>query len=112
MTVQPHHAAPSRHVAKIATRRTSQVSDGGRGINRRNQIGARRPGLGCAPSADMIICGNRTGAYVTRNNILYLIVGALVIVVAVLSYQLYQDRKQPEGMRIDLGPNGLSIEKK
>jgi hypothetical protein len=60
----------------------------------------------------MIICGNRTGAYVTRNNILYLIVGALAIVVVVLSYQLYQDRKQPGGMRIDLGPNGLSIEKK
>jgi hypothetical protein len=49
---------------------------------------------------------------VTRSNILYLIVGALVIVVAVMGYQLYQDRKQPEGMRIDLGPNGLSIEKK
>ena len=48
----------------------------------------------------------------TRNNILYLIIGALVIVTAVLGYQLYQDRKQPEGMRIDLGPNGLSIEKK
>jgi len=30
----------------------------------------------------------------------------------VLSYQLYQDHKRPEGMRIDLGPNGLSIEKK
>ena len=52
------------------------------------------------------------GASVTRNNILYLIIGALVIVTAVLGYQLYQDRKQPEGMRIDLGPNGLSIEKK
>jgi hypothetical protein len=103
---------PSRHVAIIATRRTSQVSDGGGGINRRNRIGTLRPGLGCAPSADMIFCGNRTGAYVTRNNILYLIVGALAIVVVVLSYQLYQDRKQPEGMRIDLGPNGLSIEKK
>jgi predicted negative regulator of RcsB-dependent stress response len=49
---------------------------------------------------------------VTRDNILYLIIGALVIVTAVLGYQLYQDRKQPEGMRIDLGPNGLSIEKK
>jgi len=49
---------------------------------------------------------------VTRNNILYLIIGALVIVTTVLNYQLYQDRKQPEGMRIDLGPNGLSIEKK
>ena len=48
----------------------------------------------------------------TRDNILYLIIGALVIVTAVLGYQLYQDRKQPEGMHIDLGPNGLSIEKK
>ncbi len=52
------------------------------------------------------------GASVTRNNILYLAIGALVVVTAVLSYQLYQDRKQPEGMRIDLGPNGLSIDKK
>jgi hypothetical protein len=49
---------------------------------------------------------------VTRDNILYLIIGALVIVIAVLSYELYQDHKQPEGMRIDLVPNGLSIEKK
>ena len=47
-----------------------------------------------------------------RSNILYLVLGALVNVVAVLGYQLYQDRKQPEGMRIDVGPNGLSIEKK
>ena len=47
-----------------------------------------------------------------RSNILYLVVGVLVVVVAVLGYQLYQDRKQPEGMRIDVGPNGLSIEKK
>ena len=48
----------------------------------------------------------------TRSNILYLVLGVLVVVVAVLGYQLYQDRKQPEGMRIDVGPNGLSIEKK
>jgi hypothetical protein len=49
---------------------------------------------------------------VSRNNIVYLVVGALVVVVVILSYQLYQDRKQPEGVRIDLGPNGMSIEKK
>jgi hypothetical protein len=49
---------------------------------------------------------------VIRSNILYLVLGALVVAVAVLGYQLYQDRKQPEGMRIDVGPNGLSIEKK
>ena len=49
---------------------------------------------------------------VTRSNILFLIIGALVIVVAIMGYELYQDRKQPEGMRIDVGPNGLKIEKK
>jgi len=47
-----------------------------------------------------------------RSNIVFLIVGALVVVVAILGYQLYQDRKQPEGVRIDVGPKGLSIEKK
>lgn len=49
---------------------------------------------------------------VTRSNVLYLIIGALMIAVAVMGYQLYQDRKQPEGVRIDLGPNGLSIQGK
>jgi RsiW-degrading membrane proteinase PrsW (M82 family) len=49
---------------------------------------------------------------VTRSNMLYLIVGALVIAVAVLGYQLYQDRHQPEGLNINLGPGGLSIKDK
>ena len=30
-------------------------------------------------------------------NVLYMLVGALVVVVAVLGYQLYQDRKEPKG---------------
>ena len=48
----------------------------------------------------------------TRSNLLFLVIGALVIIVAVMGYQLYQHRKQPEGMRIDVGPNGVKIEKK
>ena len=48
----------------------------------------------------------------SRSNIVYLVVGALVVVVVILGYQLYQDRKQPEGVRIDLGPNGLTIQGK
>lgn len=48
----------------------------------------------------------------TRSNILYLAIGALVVVVAVLGYQLYQDRKEPKGVQINVGPSGLSIEKK
>ena len=48
----------------------------------------------------------------TRTNILYLAIGALVIVAGVLGYQLYQERKQPSGVQINLGPGGVSIEKK
>ncbi len=46
----------------------------------------------------------------TRNNVLYLVIGALAVVVAVLGYQIYQDRHPPEGMSIKVGPNGLSIQ--
>jgi RsiW-degrading membrane proteinase PrsW (M82 family) len=52
------------------------------------------------------------GATMSRSNILYLVVGVLVVVVAVLGYQLYQDKKKPEGVNINLGPGGISIEKK
>jgi hypothetical protein len=48
----------------------------------------------------------------TRNNILYLVLGALIVAVAVLGYQLYQERRQPEGVQIKIGPGGFSIEKK
>jgi predicted negative regulator of RcsB-dependent stress response len=48
----------------------------------------------------------------SRSNILFLVIGALVVVVAVLGYQLYEDRKKPEGVNTNLGPGGLSIQKK
>ncbi len=48
----------------------------------------------------------------TRSNLLYLLIGALVIVVAAMGYQLYQDRHQPEGLDIKVGPGGLSIQGK
>lgn len=47
-----------------------------------------------------------------NRNVLYLIVGALVVAVAVLGYNLYQDRKEPKGVQINLGERGISIEKK
>jgi RsiW-degrading membrane proteinase PrsW (M82 family) len=52
------------------------------------------------------------GPAMTRNNLVYLVVGALIVAVGVLGYQLYQDRKKPEGVNINLGPGGISIEKK
>jgi hypothetical protein len=50
--------------------------------------------------------------FVTRNNLLFLIIGALVIVAAVMGYQLYQDRHEPKGLNINVGPGGLSIKDK
>ncbi|MCF2523411.1 hypothetical protein [Bradyrhizobium sp. G127] len=47
-----------------------------------------------------------------NRNILYAIVGALVIAVAVLSYKVYQDNKKPEGLQINVGPGGVKIQSK
>lgn len=64
----------------------------------------------------MIFCGcdsiSDGELLVARTNVLYLIVGALVIAVAVLGYQLYQDRHPPEGLHINVGPGGLTIQGK
>jgi hypothetical protein len=47
-----------------------------------------------------------------NRNILYLIIGALIVAVSVLGYNVYQTKKQPEGLQINLGPNGLKIQNK
>lgn len=47
-----------------------------------------------------------------NRNILYLIIGMLVVAVGVLGYNLYQARKQPEGLQIKVGPGGLTIQNK
>jgi hypothetical protein len=48
----------------------------------------------------------------TRTNLLYLLIGALVVVTGVLGYSLYQAKKEPTGVQIKVGPGGLSIEQK
>jgi hypothetical protein len=45
-------------------------------------------------------------------NLLYLIIGVLAVVVGVLGYNLYQVKKEPEGLQINVGPNGLKIQNK
>ena len=48
----------------------------------------------------------------TRNNLVYLVVGALAVGVAVLGYQLYQERQKP-ALSISIGgKDGLKIEGK
>jgi uncharacterized iron-regulated membrane protein len=43
---------------------------------------------------------------------LMLVAGALIVAVAVLGYMLYEARRQPTGVQINIGPGGVSIETK
>jgi hypothetical protein len=45
-------------------------------------------------------------------NVLFLIIGALAVIAAVLGYNLYQERQHPDGVQINIGSDGLKIEKK
>jgi predicted negative regulator of RcsB-dependent stress response len=47
-----------------------------------------------------------------NRNVLYLVVGVLAIVTAVIGYQLYQERQKTTGIEINVGKSGISIEKK
>jgi len=55
------------------------------------------------------MAGNRVS---DNKNVLYLIIGVLVVAVAVLSFNLYQAKKQPDGLQINVGPDGLKIQSK
>src|SRR5262249_40032231 len=47
-----------------------------------------------------------------NKNVLYLIICVLLVAVAVLGFNLYQAKKQPEGLQINVGPDGLKIQNK
>ena len=47
-----------------------------------------------------------------NRNILVLIIGALTVAMGVLGYNLYQAKKEPSGMQINVGPDGLKIQNK
>ena len=47
-----------------------------------------------------------------NRNVLYLIIGALIVGIGVLGYNLYQTKKEPTGLQINVGPDGLKIQNK
>jgi hypothetical protein len=48
----------------------------------------------------------------TRDNVLYLVIGVLVVAVVVLGYELYEAKKEPKGVQLNIGERGISIETK
>ena len=47
-----------------------------------------------------------------NRNVLFLIIGALIVGIGVLGYNLYETKKEPKGMQINVGPDGLKIQSK
>jgi hypothetical protein len=68
-------------------------------------------GQGDSVGMDPVTIARQEGPTMTTRNVLYLVVGALVVVVAILGYRVYQDRQEP-GIDINIGKSGISIEKR
>ncbi len=47
-----------------------------------------------------------------NRNVLYLVIGALVVAAGVFGYMRYQERQKTTGIEINVGNSGISIEKK
>jgi hypothetical protein len=47
-----------------------------------------------------------------NRNLMFLIIGALIVVVGLLGYNLYEAKKEPKGVQINVGPDGLKIQNK
>jgi hypothetical protein len=47
-----------------------------------------------------------------NRNALYLIIGILIVAGLAMGYQLYGERQRSDRIVIDVGKNGISIEKK
>lgn len=45
-----------------------------------------------------------------RTNSLYLVIGALIVIVAGLSFYLYREETKPEGVSISIGENGVKVQ--
>ncbi len=68
-----------------------------------NRSRANRMGRNALPWSSQM-SGNR--------NLMFLIIGALIVAVGVLGYSLYQAKKEPDGVQINVGPGGLKIQSK
>jgi hypothetical protein len=55
---------------------------------------------------------NREPAMPQNTNMLYSLVAVLAVVAGILGYQLYEAKKEPKGVQINIGPGGVSMEKK
>lgn len=46
----------------------------------------------------------------TRTNSLYLIIGALVVIVVGLGFYTYREESKPKGIELSIGQNGIKVQ--
>ena len=56
--------------------------------------------------------GSGKGEENMNRNALYLIIGVLILAGAAMGYQLYSERQKTDRVEIEVGKNGISIQKK
>lgn len=45
-------------------------------------------------------------------NVLYILILALAVALGVVGYNLYEAKKEPKGLQINIGPNGVRVQDK
>lgn len=55
---------------------------------------------------------NHGGLMPINRNIMLLTVAVLCVAVGVLGYKVYEDNREPKGVQINLGPSGITVDKK
>jgi len=52
------------------------------------------------------------GACMARTNNLYLVIGALMVVVIGLGFYVYREETKPKGVELSIGQNGIKLQEK
>jgi len=47
-----------------------------------------------------------------NRNMLIIVVAVLCVAVGALGYKVYEDQREPQGVQLNIGPGGVSVEKK
>jgi len=47
-----------------------------------------------------------------NRNLLIVAVAVLCVAVGALGYKIYEDQREPKGVQLNIGPGGVSVEKK
>ena len=64
-------------------------------------------------SIDRVVGVNFKGVFMPINrNVLLLTVAVLCVAIGVLGYKVYEDNREPKGVQINLGPSGITVDKK